>query len=138
MRSSLILASQETNHFQSGLATHLQLTTNRPHLAVEVASVSGERTRIGSDRPGALNVEELQSQLAAQAEAIAILSRQRSLLLSEIGEMKARWEVERQGWDRSAEALIAQHGAAERYLRDQVRMPCGYNELLRAYLFDSS
>ncbi|KAH9919712.1 uncharacterized protein B0H18DRAFT_625905 [Fomitopsis serialis] len=58
------------------------------------------------------------SQLASQAETIATLNLQRHLLLHGREEERALWDVERQGWDRTAEALLRQRrdtkGVAEK------------------------
>ncbi|OBZ70487.1 hypothetical protein A0H81_09744 [Grifola frondosa] len=51
------------------------------------------------------------AQLASQAETIANLTLQRNLLLHEKEEEHARWAVEREGWDRTAEALLARRRA---------------------------
>ncbi|TFY55433.1 hypothetical protein EVJ58_g8250, partial [Rhodofomes roseus] len=53
------------------------------------------------------------SQLASQAETIATLTLQRNLLLHGLEEERARWDVERQGWDRSADALFRQWRSAK-------------------------
>ncbi|EPQ58874.1 hypothetical protein GLOTRDRAFT_135891 [Gloeophyllum trabeum ATCC 11539] len=47
------------------------------------------------------------SQLVRQAETIAHLTRQRDFLLRQAEEERIRWEAEREGWDRMAEALIS-------------------------------
>lgn len=52
--------------------------------------------------------QDLSGQLAAQAETIASLTSQRDLLIREAAEAHASWQVERDGWERSAEALIKQ------------------------------
>lgn len=43
-----------------------------------------------------------------QAEIISSLSEQRDFLIQQAEEQRSRWESERDGWDRMAEALIAQ------------------------------
>ncbi|KAL6307118.1 hypothetical protein BKA93DRAFT_838844 [Sparassis latifolia] len=53
------------------------------------------------------------SQLASQAETIAGLSVQRNFLLREKEEEQARWQAERDGWERTAEALIGRRRAAQ-------------------------
>ncbi|CCL99906.1 uncharacterized protein FIBRA_01931 [Fibroporia radiculosa] len=52
------------------------------------------------------------TQLALQAETIAELTSQRDLLIQEREEQRLRWEVERQGWERSAEALLGKRRTA--------------------------
>ncbi|KZT06539.1 uncharacterized protein LAESUDRAFT_725993 [Laetiporus sulphureus 93-53] len=52
------------------------------------------------------------SQLAVQAETIADLTEQRNQILQEREEEHARWQAEREGWERSAEALIGKRRAA--------------------------
>jgi hypothetical protein len=61
-----------------------------------------------------------QEQLATQAETISSLTTQRDLLIRQHKEECANWEAERQGWDRSAERLIAQRSAAEALPRENV------------------
>lgn len=61
-----------------------------------------------------------QNQLTAQADAIAELTRQRDCLIKETIELKERWRVEQDGWDRMAEALIAQRTAAEYFSKEEV------------------
>ncbi|EED79279.1 predicted protein [Postia placenta Mad-698-R] len=51
------------------------------------------------------------SQLASQAETIAVLTVQRSFLLQEKEDLHARWEADRDAWERSAEALIGRQRA---------------------------
>jgi hypothetical protein len=46
------------------------------------------------------------SQLVAQAETIHQLAQERELITRELAEERERWEAERQGWSRMAEALI--------------------------------
>ncbi|TFY83974.1 hypothetical protein EWM64_g35 [Hericium alpestre] len=46
------------------------------------------------------------SQILAQADTISDLTRQRDFLYKEIEEERARWEAEKQGFERIAEALI--------------------------------
>lgn len=53
------------------------------------------------------------SQLLLQAEIISSLSTQRDLLLQRSEEQRHRWEAEQAGWERSAEALIAQRRKRE-------------------------
>jgi hypothetical protein len=48
------------------------------------------------------------SQLLRQAEFITWLGSQRDLLVRSFEEERQRWEAEREGWDRMAEALLAQ------------------------------
>lgn len=48
------------------------------------------------------------SQLFRQAETISGLTEQRNFLIREAEEQRARWESEKVGWERMAEALIAQ------------------------------
>ncbi|CAL1699948.1 unnamed protein product [Somion occarium] len=51
-------------------------------------------------------------QLAVQADIIAGLTQQRNFLLEEKAEEQQRWEAEREGWERMAEALIGKRKAA--------------------------
>jgi hypothetical protein len=46
-------------------------------------------------------------QLLRQAETIAELSDQRNYLMQQVEEERTRWESEKDGWARMAEALIA-------------------------------
>ncbi|KAK0187034.1 hypothetical protein F5146DRAFT_1063353 [Armillaria mellea] len=48
------------------------------------------------------------TQLVEQAETISGLMQERELLGELFSEERARWEAEKEGWERSAEALIAQ------------------------------
>lgn len=47
-------------------------------------------------------------QLLHQAEIIGCLTEQRNFLIREAESQRERWKSEREGWDRQAEALIAQ------------------------------
>ena len=60
-------------------------------------------------------------QLCTQANAIQELCHQRDFIIKEIEEERARWEAERLGFDRVAEALIARrsHGGESTY-REEV------------------
>lgn len=60
--------------------------------------------------PGQLVEERTTSmiQLLHQAEIIASLTEQRNFLIREAELQRERWNSEREGWDRQAEALIAQ------------------------------
>ena len=60
-------------------------------------------------------------QLCTQANTIQELSRQRDFIIKEAEEERARWEAERVGFDRVAEALIARrsHGGESTY-REEV------------------
>ncbi|KAI0276328.1 hypothetical protein BGY98DRAFT_919453 [Russula aff. rugulosa BPL654] len=62
------------------------------------------------------------SQLCTQANTIQELCRQRDFIIKEVEEERARWEAERLGFDRVAEALIARrsHGGESTY-REEVR-----------------
>ncbi|KAI0254867.1 hypothetical protein BJV78DRAFT_1120865 [Lactifluus subvellereus] len=62
------------------------------------------------------------SQLYSQAKTIQDLSRQRDFIIKEVEEERARWDAERLGFDRVAEALIARrsHGGESTY-REEVR-----------------
>jgi hypothetical protein len=58
------------------------------------------------------------TQLVRQAETIAGLATQRDFLVAQAEEERERWESEKDGWARMAEALIAQrnrtgHNAAK-------------------------
>ncbi|KAI0940355.1 hypothetical protein AcV5_001486 [Taiwanofungus camphoratus] len=59
-----------------------------------------------------LALQPLPSQLALQAETIAQLAVQRNFLLQERENQHARWDAERESWDRTAEALIGKRRAA--------------------------
>ncbi|PBK60297.1 hypothetical protein ARMSODRAFT_730865 [Armillaria solidipes] len=48
------------------------------------------------------------AQLLEQADTISGLMQERGLLLQLFSEERARWEAEKEGWERSAEALISQ------------------------------
>lgn len=48
------------------------------------------------------------SQLVVQAETISRLSEQRDFLIEQAEDQRSRWQSERDGWERMAEALIAQ------------------------------
>ncbi|SJL06782.1 uncharacterized protein ARMOST_10124 [Armillaria ostoyae] len=48
------------------------------------------------------------AQLLEQADTISGLMQERELLLQLFSEERARWEAEKEGWERSAEALISQ------------------------------
>ncbi|PBK60827.1 hypothetical protein ARMSODRAFT_897550 [Armillaria solidipes] len=48
------------------------------------------------------------TQLLEQAATISGLMQERELLLQLFSEERARWEAEKEGWERSAEALISQ------------------------------
>jgi hypothetical protein len=60
-------------------------------------------------------------QLCTQANTIQELSRQRDFIIKEVEEERARWDAERLGFDRVAEALIARrsHGGESTY-REEV------------------
>ncbi|KAH9045247.1 hypothetical protein EDB85DRAFT_1830775, partial [Lactarius pseudohatsudake] len=61
------------------------------------------------------------AQLYTQAQTIQELCRQRDFIIKEVAEERARWEAERHGFDRVAEALIAgrSHGGDSTY-REEV------------------
>jgi hypothetical protein len=61
-------------------------------------------------------------QLCTQANTIQELCRQRDFIIKEVEEERARWEAERLGFDRVAEALITRrsHGGESTY-REEVR-----------------
>ena len=68
---------------------------------------------------------QLQSQLHDQAESIALLIRQRQFLLDRQDEERELWKVEREGWDRTAEALLCQvNKATPTFYREHVS--CGH------------
>ncbi|PBK79244.1 hypothetical protein ARMGADRAFT_951142, partial [Armillaria gallica] len=48
------------------------------------------------------------TQLLEQAETVSGLMQERELLLQLFSEERARWKVEKEGWERSVEALISQ------------------------------
>ncbi|KII94575.1 hypothetical protein PLICRDRAFT_86077 [Plicaturopsis crispa FD-325 SS-3] len=50
------------------------------------------------------------NQVVHQASTIAALTSQRNFLIQEGDAQRARWESEKEGWERMAEALIAQRG----------------------------
>ncbi|KAF8826553.1 hypothetical protein HHX47_DHR5000447 [Lentinula edodes] len=55
------------------------------------------------------------AQIASQAAIILDLSTQRDYLIQQAEEERARWESEREGWERASEALIAQRNAKDHY-----------------------
>ncbi len=61
-------------------------------------------------------------QLCTQANTIQELCHQRDFIIKEVEEERARWDAERLGFDRVAEALIARrcHGGESTY-REEVR-----------------
>ena len=61
-------------------------------------------------------------QLASQAETISRLIHQRDTLLQERTDDHSRWQAERDGWDRMAEALIGKRRAAIRAGIDDVSL----------------
>lgn len=64
------------------------------------------------------------TQLCTQATTIQELCRQRDFIIKEVEEERARWEAERVGFDRVAEALIARRshgGGGESTYREEVR-----------------
>jgi hypothetical protein len=63
------------------------------------------------------------NQLYSQAKTIEELCRQRDFIMKGVEEERARWEAERLGFDRVAEALIARrsHGGESTY-REEVRL----------------
>ena len=62
----------------------------------------------------------LSEQLVEQAKTIASLTAQRDLLITQHRDTYSSWEAERQGWDRSAERLIAQRSAAMALSKEEV------------------
>lgn len=62
----------------------------------------------------------MSSQLASQAETIASLTTQRDILIHQHASACSNWQVERDGWERSAEALIAQRTAISAMTKDEV------------------
>ncbi|KAF8272151.1 hypothetical protein EI94DRAFT_422869 [Lactarius quietus] len=62
------------------------------------------------------------TQLYTQAKTIQELSRQRDFIIKEVAEERARWEAERHGFDRVAEALIAgrSHGGDSTYREEEL------------------
>ncbi|KAJ4473521.1 hypothetical protein C8R41DRAFT_775748 [Lentinula lateritia] len=55
------------------------------------------------------------AQIASQAAIILDLSTQRDYLIQQAEEERARWESERDGWERASEALIAQRNTKDHY-----------------------
>ncbi|EPT00873.1 hypothetical protein FOMPIDRAFT_1097728, partial [Fomitopsis schrenkii] len=53
------------------------------------------------------------AQLATQADTIATLTLQRNLILESRNDERARWNVARETWERSAEALVRKQLAAK-------------------------
>lgn len=81
------------------------------------------------------------AQLLLQAQTISSLLEQRNYLIREAEEQRARWESERDGWGRMAEALIAQRhrtgrGAGKEggYVRDDVSHRLFFTHLLTCCL----
>jgi hypothetical protein len=63
-------------------------------------------------------------QLAVQASAISDLMTYRDFLHQQAEEERSRWESEKDGWARMAEALIAQrNNAGDPDVKDEVRLP---------------
>ncbi|KAH9970347.1 hypothetical protein BJV74DRAFT_867176 [Russula compacta] len=62
------------------------------------------------------------TQLCTQAKTIQELCRQRDFIIKEVEEERARWEAERLGFDRVAEALIARrsHGGESTYREEEL------------------
>ncbi|KAI9447877.1 hypothetical protein H4582DRAFT_1896921, partial [Lactarius indigo] len=62
------------------------------------------------------------AQLYTQAKTIQELCRQRDFIIKEVAEERARWEAERHGFDRVAEALIAgrSHGGDSTYREEEL------------------
>ena len=65
------------------------------------------------------------AQLYTQAKTIQELCRQRDFIIKEVAEERARWEAERHGFDRVAEALIAgrNHGGDSTYREEVCLLP---------------
>ena len=65
------------------------------------------------------------AQLYTQAKTIQELCRQRDFIIEEVTEERARWEAERLGFDRVAEALIAgrSHGGDSTYREEVCLLP---------------
>ncbi|KAJ3807728.1 hypothetical protein F5876DRAFT_13963, partial [Lentinula aff. lateritia] len=55
------------------------------------------------------------AQIASQAAIILDLSTQRDYLIQQAEEERARWQSEREGWERASEALIAQRNTKDHY-----------------------
>ncbi|KZT29515.1 hypothetical protein NEOLEDRAFT_1056832, partial [Neolentinus lepideus HHB14362 ss-1] len=53
------------------------------------------------------------SQIVRQAETIAQLTRQRDFLIRQAEDARERWDAEKEGWNRMAEALIAHHAKSD-------------------------
>lgn len=62
-----------------------------------------------------------QEQLHAQAKLITVLAKQRERLLQQSREDRDRFEAERDGWERTAEALLARCAKAEAEYNKDVR-----------------
>ncbi|KAA1466619.1 hypothetical protein DENSPDRAFT_926000 [Dentipellis sp. KUC8613] len=82
------------------------------------------------------------AQILAQAETIADLTQQRDFLCRTFDEERARWEVEKQSFDRTAEALIGKRSRGgdatyrEEELERQIAMLDSDNRALRAKIAD--
>ncbi|TFY71973.1 hypothetical protein EVG20_g1012 [Dentipellis fragilis] len=82
------------------------------------------------------------AQIMAQAETIADLTQQRDFLCRTFEEERARWEVEKQSFDRTAEALIGKRSRGgdatyrEEELERQIAMLDSDNRALRAKIAD--
>lgn len=71
-----------------------------------------------------------QDQLLRQAEIISALTQQRDLLLHQAEEQRLRWDSDKDGWARMAEALIAQQAKSRiRSENDEV----GCRSVVRIY-----
>ncbi|CAK5278138.1 unnamed protein product [Mycena citricolor] len=88
----------------------------------EIAEIRARALQLENEAVGAAREQELldmilrltdasrlrpdPAQLVRQAETIATLVHEREYLIQWIGEEKMRWQSEREGWERSSEALI--------------------------------
>ncbi|KIL60997.1 hypothetical protein M378DRAFT_199673 [Amanita muscaria Koide BX008] len=57
---------------------------------------------------------DIQDQLQKQAEIIRDLLVQRDYLINQILQERDRWQAERDGWDRTSEALVSRHAKKDR------------------------
>jgi hypothetical protein len=68
-------------------------------------------------------LSDIQEQLQKQAELIRDLRVQRDYLIAQILHERERWQAERDGWDRTSEALIARYSRkASGSAKDEVHL----------------
>ena len=73
----------------------------------DIMLLDDDDDELGGD--GHPKLSDIQEQLQKQAELIRDLRVQRDYLISQILHERERWQAERDGWDRTSEALIARY-----------------------------